>query len=453
MTKHSWRKAINQRLSPDNEKKPIAADNSDWEYIESEAAKIGTNAHDTVNINQLQNTILKLLTSETKDFRLLAHLLNTLQRHGKPENILLAIVLLTDHLSLFWHIAAPQKLKKRIIQLVIQRFNLAKNDFYNNAIQEERESSTTYFIQLKQLMQEYYPELCDDIDMLIVSYAKQPTNTASLLDKNEQISATKPLSLEHNIESPSITLNPSSEQNWRKTLLKIVEYENKKAFDQPIVFQLRRHIVWSDLTIPSTNDGMTNVPALPLEKINEYQRELNRPTVELWQKIEATISYSPYWFDGHYMSAYIAKKLGYTMLAELIKNELRYFLDRFPECKNFKYSNNTPFANEATLKWLQKETTTVSLTSDNNKALTILNDDGLPLAFQYLEKNTSDEKRSLYYSQLQAVALLNKTGCYKLAKQQLEMLYTGAKDLSVQEWEPSFFEHCKEIKEKIINKE
>lgn len=141
------------------------------------------------------------------------------------------------------------------------------------------------------------------------------------------------------------------------------------------------------------------------------------------------------------------------MLAELIKNELRYFLDRFPECKNFKYSNNTPFANEATLKWLQKETTTVSLTSDNNKALTILNDDGLPSAFQYLEKNTSDEKRSLYYSQLQAVALLNKTGCYKLAKQQLEMLYTGAKDLSVQEWEPSFFEHCKEIKEKIINKE
>ena len=83
ITQHPWREAINQRLSPEYEKNPIAADNSDWEYIEGEAAKIGTNGHDTVNIEQLQNTILQLLSTETKDFRLLAHLLNTLQRDRK----------------------------------------------------------------------------------------------------------------------------------------------------------------------------------------------------------------------------------------------------------------------------------------------------------------------------------------------------------------------------------
>ncbi|MCT6875430.1 type VI secretion system protein TssA [Frischella perrara] len=456
LTQHPWREAINQRLSPEYEKNPIAADNSDWEYIEGEAAKIGTNGHDTVNIEQLQNTILQLLSTETKDFRLLAHLLNTLQRHGKPENILLAIVLLTEYLSLYWQIAAPQKLKKRIIQLIIQRFNLAKNDFNNNATEEEREASTTYFIQLKQQLEEYYPELCDDIDMLIVSFAKKPANASTLVNKNEAESST-PKSVvpetKSETESPSIIIDSSSSQNWRKTLLKIVEYENKKAFDQPIVFQLRRHIVWLDLTIPPATDCVTNVPALPIEKTNEYRRELNRPTLELWQKIETTITYSPYWFDGHYMSAYIARKLGYVLLAELIKNELNYFLDRFPECRDYKYSNNTPFADEETLKWLKKEMPTVSLTADNNKALNVLNDEGLPSAFQYLEKNTSNEKRSLFYSQLQAVALLNLTGCHKLASQQLNMLYDGAKDLSVQEWEPSFFEHCKEIQEKITNKE
>ena len=189
ITQHPWREAINQRLSPEYEKSPIAADNSDWEYIEGEAAKIGTNGHDTVNIEQLQNTILQLLSTETKDFRLLAHLLNTLQRHGKPENILLAIVLLTEYLSLYWQVAAPQKLKKRILQLIIQRFNLAKNDFNNNATEEEREASTTYFIQLKQQLEEYYPELCDDIDMLIVSFAKKPANASTLVNKNEAASS------------------------------------------------------------------------------------------------------------------------------------------------------------------------------------------------------------------------------------------------------------------------
>lgn len=456
ISEHSWRKIITTRLAPEIEKQPISADNSDWEYIETEAAKIGTISHDTVKIPDIQETILRLIASETKDFRLLAHFINTLQRSGKPDQIILSIALLADYLELFWNIAAPQKLKKRIVQMIVQRFALAKNDFYANAIQEERDESTAQFIRLKQCLQDSYPEICDDIDRLIVSYAKQPSSA------NGQVTPLSSTAAGQTSSAPSgdgtnaainVTLDQSSEQAWRKTLLKIVEIENARSIDQPIVFQLRRHIVWSSVNAPLSNNGITTVPPIPAEKANEYQRELSKPNFELWQKIENTISYSPYWFNGHYMSAQIANKLGYPTLADVIKNELTYFLDRFPECKTLCYSDGKPFANEATLRWLNKKPIGSAGGEDYSKALSIYQEEGLQPAMAYLEQITTEEPRALFRAQAFAVQLLNAAGCYKLAKQQLDSLRAKAAQLAVTDWEPSFFERCDELEEQIGNKE
>lgn len=459
ISEHVWRRTIATRLAPELEKHAIPADNSDWEYIENEAAKIGTISHDTVKIPEVQEAILKLLSTETKDFRLLAHFINTLQRSGQPEQIILAIALLADHIDIFWNIASPQKLKKRIVQMIVQRFSMAKNDFYTNAIQEERDESTAQFIRLKQLLQENYPDLCDEVDKLIVSYAKQPsvqteTGTAPKTESAPRTAAAQssaPAAAPHVM--PNVTIDQSSEQAWRKTLLKIVEIETSKSINQPIVFQLRRHVVWSSLHAPISNNGVTTVPPIPPEKTSEYERELSKPNVELWQKIENTISYSPYWFDGHYMSALIANKLGYTTIADVIKNELIYFLDRFPECKTLQYSNGKPFASDVTLKWLNKKPVNSTENEDYSKALTIYEESGLQQALAYLEQVTTEEPRSLFHAQALSIQLLNAAGCYKLAKQQLDNLRAKATQLTVTDWEPSFFERCNELEEQIGNKE
>ena len=464
ISEHPWRKTVTQRLAPEQEKHPIATDNSDWEYIENEAAKIGTISHETVNIGQVQDAILKLLSDETKDFRLIAHFVNTLQRSSKPDNILLAIALLADYIEIYWNIAAPQKLKKRIVQMMIQRFTMAKNDFHTHAIQEQRDESTTHFIRLKQTLQDSYPDICDDIDKLIVGYAKASTQTQtnkltssskSATVKNETTSSSTTVQSVPETELkvlPEVTLDPSSEQAWRRTLLKVIEIENSRMANQPIVFQLRRHIVWFNINTPVANNGLTTVPSVPAEKVNEYEQELSRPTVELWQKIENTIAYSPYWFDGHFMSAQIAGKLGYSAIADIIKNELLYFLERCPDCKTLQYNNGQPFASEQTLKWLNKKALSSSNTADN-QSFTLFESDGLEAAITHLEESTSEQPRDMSYAQLQTVQLLNKAGCYKLAKMQLGHLKEHIQQLDVKTWEPVFFEKCDEIEAQIGNKE
>lgn len=464
ISEHPWRKTITQRLTPEQEKHPVETDNSDWEYIENEAAKIGTISHETVNIAHVQEAILKLLSQDTKDFRLIAHFINTLQRSGKPDNILLAIAILADYIEIYWDIAAPQKLKKRIVQMIIQRFSMAKSDFHTNAIQEQRDESTAHFIRLKQALQESYPDLCDEIDKLVVGYGKVPAQTTAAKPASSKTASAKNESSASSTTAqgtqdtelkvlPEITLDPSSEQAWRRTLLKVIEIENSRQPNQPIAFQLRRHIVWFNINSPVANNGLTTVPPVPAEKVNEYERELSRPTVELWQKIENTIAYSPYWFDGHFMSAQIANKLGYGTIADIIKNELVYFLERCPECKTLQYNNGQPFANENTLKWLNKKALSSGNVSHDDHAFTIFESEGLEAAINHLEENTAEQPRDMNYAQLQTVQLLNKAGCYKLAKMQLEHLKENVKQLDVKTWEPAFFEKCDEVEAQIGNKE
>ena len=69
----------------------LKEDNPAWEYIDGAMLKLGSLAHDQLDIPEIQRRGLELLASESKDFRLLAHLLRTLQHAGNP---LLALRLL-----------------------------------------------------------------------------------------------------------------------------------------------------------------------------------------------------------------------------------------------------------------------------------------------------------------------------------------------------------------------
>ncbi|AKJ41617.1 Uncharacterized protein conserved in bacteria [Pragia fontium] len=467
ITQHPWRDLILKPLPQRQLEQAIPSDNGDWEYIDTEMAKLGTISHETVNIPDVQDRILKLLAEETKDFRLLTHLLNTLQRSERPASILLAIALLADYVEAYWSIAAPQKNKLRIAQMIIQRFVNAKELFSHSAIAEEREQSISEFVRLKQLWQEQ-TALCEQLDKLIVSYSKSsiselpsaaavtPTTVAAAAPStspNNGSQTTSESKVPHT-SLPHVMLDDSSERAWSKTLLKIAEIEAERSFTTPISFQLRRHAVWFNIaTPPAVSNGVTSVPALPIEKISEFERELSRPSLALWLKVENTIAYSPFWFDGHYLSAAIANKLGHPTTADVIKNELKYFLARFSECQSLCFSNGEPFMNPQTQKWLNQKEHSQSQSEDFSQALSLFNSEGLQSALTFLEQTTGDEPRSRSYTQLQTIKLLHQAGCHKLGKQQLENLVHKAAQLSAKEWEPSFFDSCNGLKDSLGNKE
>lgn len=79
-----WVSHLLENLPEEKLASALKDDNPDWEYIDGGIVKLGSLAHSQLDIPELQHRGLVLLASESKDFRLLAHLLRTLQHAGDP---------------------------------------------------------------------------------------------------------------------------------------------------------------------------------------------------------------------------------------------------------------------------------------------------------------------------------------------------------------------------------
>lgn len=116
----TWISHLLENLPEDKLACALKDDNPDWEYIDGEMLKLGSLAHSQLDIPEIQRRGVTLLASESKDFRLLAHLLRTLQHAGDP---LLALRLLALYVEHYWTVAAPGMAhKKRFAAQVIKRF-------------------------------------------------------------------------------------------------------------------------------------------------------------------------------------------------------------------------------------------------------------------------------------------------------------------------------------------
>ena len=147
----------------------LKEDNPAWEYIDGAMLKLGSLAHDQLDIPEIQRRGLELLASESKDFRLLAHLLRTLQHTGNP---LLALRLLALYVEHYWVVAAPQNPahKQRFAAQVLKRFESGADSFAEGADTLQRDSLLAELARLAQCWQEHnIPALAQAVEDLMRS--------------------------------------------------------------------------------------------------------------------------------------------------------------------------------------------------------------------------------------------------------------------------------------------
>ncbi len=101
-----WITHLLENLPEEKLASALKDDNPDWEYIDGEIVKLGSLAHSQLDI---RNSSAGAGHSgfESKDFRLLAHLLRTLQHAGDPHLALRLLALYVEH---YWSVAAPQNM-------------------------------------------------------------------------------------------------------------------------------------------------------------------------------------------------------------------------------------------------------------------------------------------------------------------------------------------------------
>lgn len=123
-----WISSLLATLPDDKQRSALRDDNPDWEYIDGEIVKLGSLTHSQLDVPEIQRRGCHLLATESKDFRLLAHLLRTLQHACEHQ---LAIRLLTLYVENFWAVAWPQNMahKKRFAIQIIKRFEVGAAEF------------------------------------------------------------------------------------------------------------------------------------------------------------------------------------------------------------------------------------------------------------------------------------------------------------------------------------
>ena len=453
-----WFAHLLENLPEEKLSAPLADDNPRWEFIDGEIVKLGSLAHSQLNVPELQRQCLMLLASESKDFRLVAHLLRTLQHAG---DALLASRLLTQYVAHYWMAAAPQNMvhKKRFAAQVIKRFESGADTFSQQASTEQRDLMLSELAKLAQLWQEHNaPELAQAADDIITLYQRTfhdslpaatpassaPATTTTTPFAETATSVAPP--------APMFSIDSYDDKAWRDTLLKVAAIFCERQPDSPLGYRLRRHALWQAITSApqAESDGRTPLAAFPTDMMDDYLARLNNSDMALWQQVEKSLLLAPYWLDGHYLSAQVAQRLGYNGVAEAIRDEVTAFITRLPQLTTLLFNDHTPFMTEPTKRWLaspQDPLTDPIVQADADeevrKARLCFSEQGLEAALQYLETLPVGSPRSQFYRQFLGAQLMEEAGMMQFAQQQYQMLFRTGLQIKLADWEPSLLEQLK----------
>lgn len=458
----TWISHLLENLPEDKLTSVLKDDNPDWEYIDGDMLKLGSLAHSQLDIPEIQRRGLTLLASKSKDFRLLTHLLRTLQHAGDP---LLALRLLALYVEHYWTVAAPGMAhKKRFAAQVIKRFEAGISGFAENAAATQRDLLLGELAKLALLWQDNNAtELAQATDDVAALYMRafrdsEPAETpvaaqsavASVpLSTVPVASAPAPSSV---APAPVMNIDSHDDKAWRDTLLKVAAILCERQPDVPLGYRLRRHALWLAITSApqAESNGRTPLAAFPADMMDDFHARLNNADMTLWQQVEKSALLAPYWFDGHYLSAQVAQRLGYTAVAEAIREEAIGFLTRLPQLSTLLFNDHTPFISSQTKQWMTVSPSSAQPVSAQQSgeewqnALACFTEQGLEAALRYLDTLPEGSPRDQFYRQYFGAQLMDDAGMAKMAQQQFRMLFNTGLRIVLAEWEPSLLEQLEQ---------
>ncbi|MGY6030072.1 type VI secretion system protein TssA [Phytobacter sp. AG2a] len=455
----AWFAQLLQVLSEEKQASKLSDDNPRWEYIDGEIVKLGSLNHAQLDIAELQRQGLTLLASESKDFRLVSHLLRTLQHEG---NLLLAIRILTQYVAHYWTIAWPQAManKQRFADQVLKRFEPGIISFAAASTLEQRDLMLDELTVLAQYWRTHdMPALASATDGLFTlfqrAFGDYPLSEPSPGQSKKDV-VIPPVVVAAGtkagvIGTPGMNIDASDDKSWRDTLLRVASLLCEQQPASPQGYRLRRHALWHSITIapPAENDGRTPLAAVSADRVADYQTRLSHVDMTLWQQVEQSLLLAPYWLDGHHLSAVIARQLGHDEVAQAIRDEVRRFVARLPQLTMFSFNDRSPFISNDTARWLADEPqkAVVSLDSSNEMIQQVWQcnkEHGLEAALVLLEQQPAEMPRAHFYRQYLMAQLLEASGLKQLAHHHYQTLYETGMRMSLLDWEPVLLQQLKE---------
>lgn len=432
-------------------------------WLEDEVMKVGSLAHTGIDWDRIERDSVQLLADRSKDLKILGFLLLCLQRGGNGERFALSLYLLQRVLGSWWPQAWPypgdrgQRARTRLFQQMLQRAlgEVAQLSF-DAGVGDGRSYSLDLLAKLlvlageQQLPDDLLHELKGHLERLPA--ASQTPEPAATPEPSPPVTAVSAASSTTAASRPSpglgqLTLDAGDERATRQSLLKVAELLTELTPADPLGYQLRRYAIWGSIATapPSRDGGRTDLAAVSADRVSDYREALAKaPDRALWQRIEQSLSVSPFWLEGHWLSAQVAEALGHADCREAIRLALKHFVERLPSLASLTFNDGTPFLPKGVSDWLLtapgkgKGGGAESWEQAHEQAREQLAREGLGPAMQRMEEGlaAANEPRARFYWRLMAAELLRESGLTTLAGQQIQDLRDQTRELNLDNWEP-----------------
>ncbi len=441
-------------------------------FLEDEIMKIGSLAHTDIDWGKVESESLKILSARSKDLKVLGFLLIALQRGGDGERFALSLYLLHRVLDGWWEAGWPypgDKGKRARKMMFTQMLQRAAKGVDGKTFDASVGDGRSYCLELlaKLQAQAEQKELPDDaLRDLKRAVEKLPRaqETGTRAESKPEAQATSPSSTAGGTKasatpastpaSPSLgalTLDPSDVRTTRQSLLKVADMLTGTEPERPLGYQIRRYAIWQSITsVPPTRDGKrSDLAAVSADRVADYREALEKaPDHALWQRIEQSLSVSPFWLEGHRLSAGVAAALGCDACAEAIRAAANEFLEKLPQLAELTFNDGTPFLPSETEEWLLSAPASASGQSGGgaspweqayDTARELSTQKGLAPAMQLLEDGLAGarEPREQFYWRLASAQLMKDSGLVSLASRQVQDLQQQVAGLVIEDWEPA----------------
>lgn len=157
---------------------------------------------------------------------------------------------------------------------------------------------------------------------------------------------------------------------------------------------------------------------------------------------------APYWLDGHYISAQTAHRLGYTAVADAIRDEVVSFLGRLPALADLLFNDHTPFVSEneamACKSASNQSAPVIQVSNEDIQAARLCFDEQgwkppYGIWIRYPPVNPRPVPPAVFWR-----AAYGRGGLVQLAQQQYRMLFRMGLQMMVADWEPSLLEQLEQ---------
>ncbi|NRD73748.1 type VI secretion system protein TssA [Shewanella sp. VB17] len=464
---HEYLKKITAPIAGESPVGERLHDDPLFDFVESQLMKVGSLSHAEVQWGEVETAIVTLLGTRSKDLKLITYLMQCVQYQASIERFSLSLGILDAFMQSFWETCFPAPGARGV---------LPRRKYFSQIMQRSikvGESVDTQFcdpdsqsLLLSRLASLF--ETADKLELPTDDLAQLQTRLTRQFDRNEQsapavshgsVQGSSGEVAQHSppTSAPKLEIDSTNDKATKQTLLKVADFISEFETGIGLSLRIRRFATWfaiSGVPVNANAAGETSLMPIATDRINEYKTQLERGAdMALLRRIEQSLTLSPFWLDGHYLSAQIASALGQLEWAKAIHEDTAAFVVRLPKLLMMSFKGGMAFANAETRSWLDEgyggnsfDCNGQGVEQQRAEVTELAESGGLSVAFASLNEHLqqASEPRDAFYLRLLGADLKQNHQLSAMASVDYQVLYEQANQTVLADWEPTLMARLKQ---------